>query len=253
MVPGGRSRLPGAGRHRDRHPSTRGASWAACSRASRAPTWGRCRPWARPSSTPSPSPSAASPWRSSSARGSPSSSSAASCASAAPRCAPSTRSSGPSSSCPWWGSTRSAGVLAIAIPYAGVFAKVYAEILQEADRRPMQALPPGSTSVSRFCYGGASDHLAQPESLHLLPPGVRPALQRRPRLHRPADPGLPPGDRLPGGALRRGRGPALRLLPAHRVAALLGPAAPGGALRRPVGRGPCRRTSTSPGPTSSAS
>ena len=45
------------------------------------------------------------------------------------------------------------GVLAIAIPYAGVFAKVYAEILQEADRRPMQALPPGSTEVSRFCYG----------------------------------------------------------------------------------------------------
>ena len=45
------------------------------------------------------------------------------------------------------------GVLAIAIPYAGVFAKVYAEILQEADRRPMQALPPGSSPVSRFCYG----------------------------------------------------------------------------------------------------
>ena len=45
------------------------------------------------------------------------------------------------------------GVLAIAVPYAGVFAKVFAEILQEADRRPMQALPPGSTPVSRFCYG----------------------------------------------------------------------------------------------------
>ena len=45
------------------------------------------------------------------------------------------------------------GVLAIAIPYAGVFAKVYAEILQEADRRPMQALPPGSSPVSRFCFG----------------------------------------------------------------------------------------------------
>jgi len=44
------------------------------------------------------------------------------------------------------------GVLAIGIPYAGVFAKVYAEIFQEADQRPLQGLPPGSL-LTRFAYG----------------------------------------------------------------------------------------------------
>ena len=33
------------------------------------------------------------------------------------------------------------GVLAIAIPYSGIFAKVYAEFLQEADQRPLKGLP----------------------------------------------------------------------------------------------------------------
>ncbi|MDX2471482.1 MAG: ABC transporter permease [SAR324 cluster bacterium] len=45
------------------------------------------------------------------------------------------------------------GVLAIAIPYAGIFAKVYAEILEEADPRPLKAIPQGSDSISRFFYG----------------------------------------------------------------------------------------------------
>ena len=45
------------------------------------------------------------------------------------------------------------GVLAIAIPYAGIFAKVYAEILEEADQRPLHALPPGTNPVVKFCYG----------------------------------------------------------------------------------------------------
>ncbi len=45
------------------------------------------------------------------------------------------------------------GVLAIAIPYAGVFAKVYAEILQEADQRPQRGLPPQTHPLVRFCYG----------------------------------------------------------------------------------------------------
>jgi phosphonate transport system permease protein len=45
------------------------------------------------------------------------------------------------------------GVLAIGVPYAGVFAKVYAEILQEADRRPLAALPTASGRLSRFFYG----------------------------------------------------------------------------------------------------
>lgn len=45
------------------------------------------------------------------------------------------------------------GVLAIAIPYSGVFAKVYAEIRQESDQRPAEALPPAGSRLSRFCYG----------------------------------------------------------------------------------------------------
>lgn len=45
------------------------------------------------------------------------------------------------------------GVLAIAIPYAGVFAKVCAEIIQEADARPASALPYGTDRLTRFAYG----------------------------------------------------------------------------------------------------
>jgi len=45
------------------------------------------------------------------------------------------------------------GVLAIAIPYAGIFAKVYAEILQETNPRPLDGLPPNSSKLSRFFYG----------------------------------------------------------------------------------------------------
>jgi len=45
------------------------------------------------------------------------------------------------------------GVLAIAIPYAGIFAKVYAEIRQESDQRPLQGTPAGSAALSRFLYG----------------------------------------------------------------------------------------------------
>jgi phosphonate transport system permease protein len=44
------------------------------------------------------------------------------------------------------------GVLAIAIPYAGIFAKVYAEIAQESDQRPQAGVPIGSGHLSRFIY-----------------------------------------------------------------------------------------------------
>jgi phosphonate transport system permease protein len=44
------------------------------------------------------------------------------------------------------------GALAIALPYAGVFAKVYAGMLEEADHRPDEVLPPRTTTVSRFFY-----------------------------------------------------------------------------------------------------
>ena len=45
------------------------------------------------------------------------------------------------------------GVLAIGIPYAGVFGKVFAEILQEADQRPQEGLPAGTRRLDRFLFG----------------------------------------------------------------------------------------------------
>jgi phosphonate transport system permease protein len=44
------------------------------------------------------------------------------------------------------------GILAITIPYAGVIAKVYAEILEEADQTPLKALPIGTGRVSTFFF-----------------------------------------------------------------------------------------------------
>lgn len=50
------------------------------------------------------------------------------------------------------GPTPATGVLALGLAYSGIFAKVYAEILDEADPRPAQALPPATGSISRFFY-----------------------------------------------------------------------------------------------------
>ncbi len=44
------------------------------------------------------------------------------------------------------------GVLAIAIPFAGIFAKVYAEILEEADLSPLNSLHPKTSGISRYAY-----------------------------------------------------------------------------------------------------
>jgi len=44
------------------------------------------------------------------------------------------------------------GVLSIAVPYAGIFAKVYSEIVQESDRRPQVAVPSDTDDFSRFLY-----------------------------------------------------------------------------------------------------
>ncbi|WP_245904550.1 PhnE/PtxC family ABC transporter permease [Billgrantia lactosivorans] len=41
---------------------------------------------------------------------------------------------------------------ALAIPYAGIFAKVYAEILEQTPPAPRNALPPGSGRLARFVY-----------------------------------------------------------------------------------------------------
>jgi len=51
------------------------------------------------------------------------------------------------------GLTPACGVMAIAVPYACVFAKVFAEIRQESDQRPLQGIPKGSTGLSGFFFG----------------------------------------------------------------------------------------------------
>lgn len=45
------------------------------------------------------------------------------------------------------------GVLAIAIPYAGVFGKVFAEIMQEADQNPLKGMPLQAGRLSCFFFG----------------------------------------------------------------------------------------------------
>ena len=44
------------------------------------------------------------------------------------------------------------GVLAVALPYAGYFAKVYAEIIEEADLAAVRALPSGTSTLSAFAF-----------------------------------------------------------------------------------------------------
>lgn len=44
------------------------------------------------------------------------------------------------------------GVLAIALPYAGIFAKVYSEMIEEADLTALRVLPTGTTAISAFAY-----------------------------------------------------------------------------------------------------
>lgn len=50
------------------------------------------------------------------------------------------------------GLSSAAGVLAIAVPYAGIFAKVYGEIFEEVDPSPVQALPIHTTALSRLLF-----------------------------------------------------------------------------------------------------
>lgn len=67
------------------------------------------------------------------------------------------------------------GVLAIALPYAGIFAKVYAEYLEEADQRPSQVLGRGVDALSRFLYARAPLALVQMRTyaLYRLECGLR--------------------------------------------------------------------------------
>ena len=51
------------------------------------------------------------------------------------------------------GPTVATGIVAIALAYAGILAKVYAEILDEADQRAAVVLAPGTDRISHFIYG----------------------------------------------------------------------------------------------------
>ncbi len=44
------------------------------------------------------------------------------------------------------------GLLAICLPYAATFARIYAELLEGADRTPLQTLPAGCSRLSGFLY-----------------------------------------------------------------------------------------------------
>jgi phosphonate transport system permease protein len=44
------------------------------------------------------------------------------------------------------------GILAVAIPYSGIFAKVFAEMIEEADLSAERVLPAGTSTISRFAY-----------------------------------------------------------------------------------------------------
>jgi phosphonate transport system permease protein len=67
------------------------------------------------------------------------------------------------------------GILAIGIPYAGIIAKVYAEILEEADPRPRQALAHRTGRVSAFLFTRLPDSFAhfRTYSLYRLECGLR--------------------------------------------------------------------------------
>jgi phosphonate transport system permease protein len=51
-----------------------------------------------------------------------------------------------------FGLSPATGVLAIAIPYSGIFAKVYAEMIEEADLAAERVLPKATSAVSAFAY-----------------------------------------------------------------------------------------------------
>jgi len=67
------------------------------------------------------------------------------------------------------------GILAIGIPYAGIIAKVYAEILEEADPAPLQAVPPGASTISVFLFVRLPDAWAhfRTYSMYRLECGLR--------------------------------------------------------------------------------
>lgn len=74
-----------------------------------------------------------------------------------------------------FGLTALTGVLAIAIPYAGICAKVFSEILEEADPASLAAVPAGSGAISVFLFARLPDVWAhfKTYSLYRLECGLR--------------------------------------------------------------------------------
>jgi phosphonate transport system permease protein len=60
-----------------------------------------------------------------------------------------------------WGLSPTTGVLAIALPYAGIFAKVFSEIIEEADLAAVRVLPSGTSVISAFAFARLPE-LAKP-------------------------------------------------------------------------------------------
>lgn len=56
-----------------------------------------------------------------------------------------------------FGLSATTGILAIALPYAGICAKVYSEIIEEADLSALRVLPEGTGTVSAFAYARLPD------------------------------------------------------------------------------------------------
>jgi phosphonate transport system permease protein len=75
----------------------------------------------------------------------------------------------------FFGLTAMTGVLAIAVPFAGTCAKVYAEMLEEADHSPLMVVPRGSSAVSVFLFVRVPDIWAHIKtySLYRLECGLR--------------------------------------------------------------------------------
>ena len=70
------------------------------------------------------------------------------------------------------------GILAIALPYSGIFAKVFSEMIEEADLGATRVLPPGTSGVSAFFFARLPDLAEQFKSytLYRLECGLRSTL-----------------------------------------------------------------------------
>jgi phosphonate transport system permease protein len=70
------------------------------------------------------------------------------------------------------------GILAIALPYSGIFAKVFAEMIEEADLAAVRVLPTGTSKISAFAFARLPELLEQFKTytLYRLECGLRSTL-----------------------------------------------------------------------------